>query len=245
MLTVHEDTLLAPPPARPDAVPAPDPWRPSEYTALLIQALTAGPPLPPGASALELGTGSGVVLACLARLGAARLVGTDIEPAAIGRAAALLAGLGCRADLLQGDLWAPVAGRRFDLIVANPPQFPTLVPRFPGRRPSWSHGGPDGRRVMDRILRGLAAHLAPGGRAVLLHNAVLGLDATAAMLARDGLALRRIGGSLVPLPPEKRAAMHPRVLADAPEHALRRLGEHLFLAVEVLEIAAPPAPAGG
>ena len=53
--------------------------RPSEYTAALIQALQARRATVSGARALEIGSGSGVVLAALAELGAASLCGVDIE----------------------------------------------------------------------------------------------------------------------------------------------------------------------
>ena len=57
--------------------------RPSEYTAALIQALRAEPETVRGANVLEIGSGSGVVLAALGALGAASLCGIDIEEDAI------------------------------------------------------------------------------------------------------------------------------------------------------------------
>ena len=60
--------------------------RPSEYTAALIQVLQAKAALVRGAKVLEIGSGSGVVLAALGELGAASLCGIDIEEDAVARA---------------------------------------------------------------------------------------------------------------------------------------------------------------
>ena len=57
--------------------------RPSEYTAALIQVLQANAGRVRGATVLEIGSGSGVVLAALGGLGAASLCGIDIEEDAV------------------------------------------------------------------------------------------------------------------------------------------------------------------
>ena len=92
--------------------------RPSEYTSALIQVLRADPARIRGAHVLELGCGSGVVLAALGAMGAASLCGVDIEPGAVAASTRLLGDLGLAksVELHQGDMWQPVAGRRFDLI---------------------------------------------------------------------------------------------------------------------------------
>lgn len=222
----------------------PDPWRPSEYTAFLLHTLETEARHLVHGTVLEIGVGSGAVLATLGALGADRLVGTDIDPDAVTQAATLLGKVGQAAELLVGDLWTPLAGRRFDLIVANPPQFATIAPAYPGRPPSWSQGGPDGRSVMDSLLRGLGRHLAPGGHAILAHNAFLGTAATAQLLAEQGLAMRRVASALMPLAPEKRAVMTPAVLDGAGHDAVRRLGKHTFIAADILDISSN-ADAGG
>src|SRR5262249_55834787 len=161
---------VAVPSASDDAFPA---LRPSEYTAALIQVLRARADWVRGANALEIGSGSGVVLAALGALGAAPLCGIDIEPEARASGSLLRHGIGHDScvELHQGDMWLPVMGRRFDLIAANLPHFPMAPTEALGERlPSWSSGGPDGRSLLDRFLIGLPAHLAPGGRAIITHN---------------------------------------------------------------------------
>src|SRR5262249_36597557 len=144
-----------------------------------------------GAHVLEIGSGSGVVLAALAELGAASLCGIDIEADAVSSGVWLLdeLGHGSVAEFHQGDMWRPVAGRRFDLIVSNLPQCSLIDPHLPGRLASWSGAGEDGRRLLDPFLEGLGRHFMPSGRAFITHNGFLGLERSRQILARSGLAL--------------------------------------------------------
>ena len=82
-------------------------------------------------------------------------------------------------------------GRRFDLILANLPHFPMEAAAIGDRLPTWSSGGADGRPLLDPFLAGLGDHLTPSGRAVIAHNAFVGLEATKAAAHRQGLAGRR------------------------------------------------------
>ena len=163
--------------------------RPSEYTAALIQALRADPDRVRGADVLEIGSGSGVVLAALGALGAASLCGVDIEHDAVeaGPSAAGRTRPRRGVELHRGDMWLPVAGRRFDLIVANLPHFPMEPVEVAGRLPTWSSGGADGRWLLDPFLEGLPVHLAPGGRAVITHNAFVDLERSRAIAEQHGL----------------------------------------------------------
>src|SRR5262249_25257119 len=153
-------------------------------TAALIQALQARPALARGKRVLEIGSGSGVVLAALGELGAASLWGVDIEDDAITAGALLLdeLGPGKLAGFHHGDLWRAARARPVALIVANLPHFPMMDGHVPGRLPTWSAGGPDGRRLLDPFLEGLGRHLAPGGRALITHNGFVGIERSRDML---------------------------------------------------------------
>jgi SAM-dependent methyltransferase len=218
--------------------------RPSEYTAALIQVLRARAAWVRGANALEIGSGSGVVLAALGALGAVSLCGIDIEPDAMASGRQLLRKV-CRdrcVELHQGDMWLPVDGRRFDLIAANLPHFPMAPTAAVNERlPSWSSGGPDGRRLLDRFLIGLAAHLAPGGRAVITHNAFIGLERSRAMLEEAGFALRVAASVLVNIPGPKLELMTPAILRAEEGRSIHRYGPYAFGELHVVEIAAPDA----
>ena len=212
--------------------------RPSEYTAALINVLRGRAAWVRGADVLETGSGSGVVLAALGALGAASLCGIDIEHDAVVSGELLLRqlGHGGNSRLHRGDLWAPVAGRRFDLVAANLPHFPMPPAGFPGRLPSWSCGGPDGRALLDPFLQGLPAHLTPGGRAVITHNGFVDLDRSRAAVERGGLELRVADTVLIYLTPDKLGLMTPEVLDREDGRAIHRYGPYTFAELHLIEI---------
>lgn len=212
--------------------------RPSEYTAALIQVLQRRRDLVHGAHVLEVGSGSGVVLAALAGLGAAAVCGVDIEEDAVASGVLLLdeMGLGERAEFHHGDLWQPIGDRRFDLIVANLPHFPMTEGQVGDRRPSWSVGGPDGRRLLDRFLSGLSDRLQPGGHAFLTHNGFVDLARSRALLAPHGLLLEIVHSMLVNLSDEKVACMSEAVLCGELGRTIHRYGPYAFGEVHIVEI---------
>jgi len=73
-------------------------------------------------SVLEIGTGTGVVALAAARSGA-EVVATDSNPQAVICATrnAAANGLDSKVRVLEGDMFAPVAGKRFEAILCNPP----------------------------------------------------------------------------------------------------------------------------
>lgn len=214
--------------------------RPSEYTAALIQALRLDAPRVKGASTLEIGSGSGVVLAALGAMGASSLCGVDIEDDAVAAGELLLGDLGHggRARLHRGDMWQPVAGRRFDLIVANLPHFPMEHREVGGRLSTWSSGGPDGRELLDPFLEGLPEHFAPGARAVLTHNAFVDVARSRQIVSRHGLGLRIVMTMLVHIAAEKLALMTPSVLCTEEGRSIFRYGPYAFAEMHIVEIAA-------
>jgi methylase of polypeptide subunit release factors len=119
-------------------------------------------------SALDLGTGCGVQALHLASH-AAHVTATDVSRRALAYAVfnATLAGIDL--EVLAGDLLEPVAGRRFDLVVSNPPFV--ITPRVEGV-PLYEYR--DGGRAGDSLVRSLVAQvggvLEPGGVAQLLGN---------------------------------------------------------------------------
>ncbi len=212
--------------------------RPSEYTAALIQVLQAKAASVRGAKVLEIGSGSGVVLAALGELGAASLCGIDIEEDAVESGMLLLAELGHgeTSELYLGDMWSPVAGRRFDLIVANLPHFPMERSDVPGRLPSWSAGGTNGRVLLDPFLEGLESHLAADGRAIITHNGFVDLDRSREILAGFGLSLGVALTTLVYIPEDKLSRMTASVLAVQDGRTIHRYGPYAFGEMRIVEI---------
>lgn len=147
-------------------IPRPD-------TELLVdEALRQAKPLTDPLIA-DIGTGTGCVAVALAhRLPKARIVAVDISPEALetARGNATRLGVADRVDFRLGDLLAPLAGLRPDLIVSNPPYIPTndiagLDPGVRDHEPALAlDGGPDGLRVIERLAEQALSLLAPGGR---------------------------------------------------------------------------------
>ena len=120
---------------------------------------------------LDVGTGSGcVALAIASACPNVQLTATDISPAALEVAErnAEVLGLSERVHFVAGDLFDPLAGERFDVIVSNPPyialpEAPTLPPELDHEPDLALFGGDDGLRVIYRLITGAGAHLEPEG----------------------------------------------------------------------------------
>ena len=149
--------------------------------------LVADAPLPPAAAtatseavAFDIGTGTGVLAAVLARRGLARVLATDQDPRALACARENLARL-CQAgavQVLQADLFPPGQAA---VIVCNPPWLPAR-PGSPLERAVYDE---DGLMLMG-FLAGLRVHLAPGGEGWLILSDLaehLGLRTRAELLA--------------------------------------------------------------
>jgi release factor glutamine methyltransferase len=143
--------------------------------------------LGPGVSVLDLGTGSGH-LALVAALAGASAVAIDVSRRAVlsVRLNALINGV--RVTALRGDLFAPVAGRRFDVIVSNPPYLPQPDVALPQRGLARAiDAGPRGRAFLDRICAQVGQHLKPGGVLLLVQSSVCGERETIEALSERGL----------------------------------------------------------
>lgn len=124
--------------------------------------LVATAPLPSQALAFDIGTGSGVLAALLARRGVEKVVATDQDGRALACARDNLARLGLaqRVELLPADLFPP---GQAPLVVCNPPWLPAR----PSSAVEAAVYDPDSR-MLRGFLSGLAAHLAPGGEGWLI-----------------------------------------------------------------------------
>ncbi|HEU4619366.1 MAG TPA: HemK family protein methyltransferase, partial [Gammaproteobacteria bacterium] len=149
-------------------------------------------------SVLDLGTGSGAIALALAAARPGWLVtAADKSRRALAVARANGVRLGLTVEWLESDWFGALAGRRFDLIVCNPPYVATRdysgALRFEPRLAL--DGGPDGLDAIRRVLGGAAAHLAPGGRLLLEHGAEQAA-AVAALAEAAGLEIVGAGKDL-------------------------------------------------
>jgi release factor glutamine methyltransferase len=169
-----------------------------------------------GARVLELFTGSGAIAVAAAREGAREVVVVDVSRRALASAWINARRNGARLRVCRGDLFAPVAGERFDLIVANPPYVPSRADALPrgGAARAWEGGG-DGRLLLDRLCAEAPAHLAPGGALLLVQSSVCGERATLDRLRAAGLDAERLAvvrGPLGPLMRERAPLLEARGL---------------------------------
>jgi methylase of polypeptide subunit release factors len=207
----------------------------------------------PGTRVLDIGCGAGSLALAAARAGAGEVVGVDLDPRAIAYARfnARLNRI-TQARFEAGDLAAPVAGERFDLVVSQPP-FVTQPPSL--ATTTYLHGGRRGDELTHRMLGQLPALLGDRGRALVLFDTADDeglMEHVAASLG--GAPLRIIAVAATGLDAEQQAlgyasATHAQLGPDyaaaaiAYREHLRELGitrtRHVLLALEHAEEGRP------
>ncbi len=143
------------------------------------------------ASVADLGTGSGAIALALARERPDwRVVATDRDPLALEMARRNAAALGIgNIEFLQGAWFAPLAGRRFDLIASNPPYVAGDDPRLDAPALRYEPAGAltpgqDALTALREIIEGAPAHLVPGGFLVLEHGSDQAADVARVLVTR-------------------------------------------------------------
>jgi release factor glutamine methyltransferase len=156
------------------------------FTSEYLVGLFSRQLIPAGAAVLDMGTGSGLGAICAAPW-AERVVAVDINPAAVrcARINAMLNEVEGKVEVRQGDLFAPVAGERFDVVLFNPP-FYRGAPRDNLDR-AWRSDD-----VVERFATGLGAHLAPGGCALVVLSSNSDLPAFLRAFAGAGFAVETV-----------------------------------------------------
>ena len=182
----------------------------SEYVGLVAETPLPVPALP---LAFDIGTGTGVLAAVLARRGIARVVATDCDPRALACARENLTrlGLAAQVEVMQTDLFPE---GRAPLIVCNPPWIPAR-PSSPLENAIFD---PDSR-MLHGFINGLAAHLEPEGEGWLVLSDFaehLGLRTRAELLSAFDAAGLKVAGRIDVRP------HHPKVSDDTdPLHIAR------------------------
>ena len=159
-LEVDETTLI----------PRPD-------TECLVDAALEALPRGVRASVLDVGTGTGAIaLALAAERPAAHITGTDVVPECVELATRNAVRLGItNVKMLAGDLYEPVRGQTFDVIVSNPPYVDPCDPhlesgdvRFEPRRALVADEG--GLGTLRRLIESAPRHLRAGGTLLMEHG---------------------------------------------------------------------------
>jgi len=166
--------------------PLPGVFHPRSHTWLLADIVRQQDALR-GADVLELGTGSGAIAVSAAKAGAGRVTVVDVSRRALATAWLNARINGVRVTPRRGDLFAPVDGERYDIVVSNPPYLPSRDIPARGAARAWEGGAPDGRSILERICADVPRHLKPGGTVLLVHSSVNGVSRTLAALEDAGL----------------------------------------------------------
>lgn len=151
-------------------VPRPD-------TELVVERALTHLPTDRDTTMLDLATGSGAIaLAVANERPRCAVTATDLSADALAVAVANARRLGlARVDCVAGDWYAPVEGRRYDVVASNPPYIALDDPRVePGVRHHEPHlalySGPTGLEAIERVVGGAPPHLRPGGWLVVEHG---------------------------------------------------------------------------
>jgi methylase of polypeptide subunit release factors len=163
--------------------------------------LVAHAPLPSKELAFDIGTGTGVLAAILARRGVRQVVATDQDPRALACARENVERLGLqrRVELQHRDLFPPGTA---PLVVCNPPWLPAR-PTSPLEHAIYDEDS----RMLRRFLLGLAAHLTPGGEGWLILSDIA---EHLRLRTRDELLSAIAAGGLLVLERIDTRARHPK-----------------------------------
>jgi release factor glutamine methyltransferase len=150
---------------------------PRPETELLVEAALARIPEQAEWAVADLGTGSGaIVLAIASERPNCRVTAVERSAGALAMAKQNASALGiANVEFLQGEWFAPLAGRHFQVILSNPPYIPENDPhlsrgdlRFEPR--SALAAGPDGLDDIRQLVSGAPAFLCPSGWLLLEHG---------------------------------------------------------------------------
>ncbi len=182
-------------------------YRVADDTALLAEVVRRGS-WAHRRRVLDLGCGTGALALEAARAGAASVTAVDLSVRSIATTWLNARARRAPVQVRRGDLFEPVRGESYDLVLANPPYVPartTTVPRHRMAR-CWD-AGTDGRLLLDRVCTGVADALAPGGTALIVHSEVCDEASTLARLEQSGLRASVVARASVPLGPVMRARL--------------------------------------
>lgn len=179
-------------------------YAPQADTWLLREAVRQAA-IPAGASVLDIGSGSGALSVAAAKAGAGEVLAADVSWRAVFTTWLNAAVRGLPVRVRRGDVHDVVVGRRFDVIMANPPYVPAPRAEIPkrGRRRAWD-AGIDGRALLDRVTTLAPTLLTPGGTILIVHSGLCGVEQTLRQLRGGGLKAAVVARQFEPFGPVMR-----------------------------------------
>lgn len=179
-------------------------YRPQVDTWLLATAIRQAA-IPRGARVLDVGSGAGMLSLAAARAGAGEVLAVDLSWRAALTTWLNAVAHGVPVRVRRGDALDVAAGRRFDVIVANPPYVPSRQdPPRRGAARAWDAGA-DGRAMLNRVTALAPLLLAAGGLVLIVQSGLSGVDRTLHQLRGGGLKASIVARRVVPFGPVMRA----------------------------------------
>jgi release factor glutamine methyltransferase len=178
-------------------------YLPQHDTSLLSTALDAAG-IPPGGTVLDVGCGTGALSIAAARTRPSSITAVDVSLRATWAARLNTLVRGIDVTVERGDAFERVAGRTFDLVLANPPYVPGVADRPRGRHRAWD-AGVDGRELLDRLCANAPLLLNPGGTLLVVHSGLCDEEKTVRQLRGGDLKASVVARAEVPFGPVMRA----------------------------------------
>jgi SAM-dependent methyltransferase len=157
-------------------------FRPTHISLALAESVE----IREGDTVIDVGCGSGVLSFVAARLGAAKVYGTDVSEESVRMATvnAHRLGLADRVDFRAGSLFEPLREVRADVIIGDVSGIPDDLAAVTGWFPDGHAGGPTGAELPVAMLKSIGECLPPGG-AMYLPTATIQDEDTVLAAARS------------------------------------------------------------
>ena len=199
----------------------------------------------PGDTVIDVGCGTGVLSFVAAKLGAAKVYGTDVNPhnVAIARLNAERLGLTRVVEFRGGNLFEPLTGVRANVVIGDVSGIPDEIARVTGWFPGGYGGGPTGAEVPVAMLESAWPHLLPGSR-FYLPTASLQDEGAVLRAARRLFGegrIRKLHERMFPLPGKIAESAVVRRLMETGVVKFIRRGSRLLWELRIWECTAPPA----
>jgi release factor glutamine methyltransferase len=160
-------------------------YEPAEDTFLLAENLK----IKKTDRVLEIGTGTGIIAIITSKI-TENVIAVDINKYAIECARKNSHINQSNIDLRLGDLFDPVKGKKFDIILFNTPYLPTNEEeRIDDELEAAWDGGPDGRAVINRFIGEVSDYLSPCGRVQLVQSSLSNVEETIGRLMEKGFSV--------------------------------------------------------
>ncbi|HEY1331521.1 MAG TPA: 50S ribosomal protein L11 methyltransferase [Actinomycetota bacterium] len=209
------------------------------------RAVASGLVVHEGDTVIDVGCGSGVLSFVAARLGAARVYGTDAARQAVACAKrnGERLGLADIVDFRLGSLFEPLDGIKADVVIGDVSGIPDEIAAVSDWFPGGFSGGPTGAELPVAMLESAQLHLRPGARLYLPTGSIQDegavLRAARRIFGED--RIRKLGERLLPLPGKLSESAVVRRLMDSGVVNLIRRGSRYLWELRVWECTSPPA----